>query len=86
MDAYNMKLEKSMKNNLTTWLLSPIKKMDFVLVIINSLWQQNDSRQQMKRKATVTITKNVYYNNNKKNRCNNIKVITIVYAKCCNKI
>ena len=31
-----------------------------------------------------TATKNVYYN--KKNCCNNIKVIAIVYAKCCNKI
>ena len=29
--------------------------------------------------------KNVYYNK-KKNRCNNIEVIAIVYAKCCNKI
>ena len=28
--------------------------------------------------------KNVYYN--KKNRCNNIEVIAIVYVKCCNKI
>ena len=31
-----------------------------------------------------TTTKNVYYN--KKNHCNNIEVIAIVYAKCCNKI
>ena len=30
-------------------------------------------------------TKNVYYNN-KKNHCNNIEVIAIVYPKCCNKI
>ena len=32
----------------------------------------------------ITTTKNVYYN--KKNCCNNIEVIAIVYAKCCNKI
>ena len=32
----------------------------------------------------ITTTKNVYYN--KKNHCNNIEVIAIVYAKCCNKI
>ena len=34
--------------------------------------------------APSTTTKNVYYN--KKNHCNNIEVIAIVYAKCCNKI
>ena len=31
-----------------------------------------------------TTTKIVYYN--KKSCCNNIEVIAIVYAKCCNKI
>ena len=38
-----------------------------------------------KKKKTPSLQKkNVYYN--KKNRCNNIEVIAIVYAKCCNKI
>ena len=31
-----------------------------------------------------TTTKKVYYN--EKNHCNNIRVIAIVYTKCCNKI
>ena len=34
--------------------------------------------------AITTTTKNVSYN--KKNHCNNIEVIAIVYVKCCNKI
>ena len=33
-----------------------------------------------------TTTKNVYYKKKKKNRCNNIEIIAIVYEKCCNKI
>ena len=36
--------------------------------------------------AETTTTKNVYYNKKKKNHCNNIEVIAIVYAKGCNKI
>ena len=43
--------------------------------------------QKKKKKKTLQPTlqqKNVYYN--KKNHCNNIKVIAIVYAKCYNKI
>ena len=42
---------------------------------------------QKKKKKTLQPTlqqKNVYYN--KKNHCNNIEVIAIVYAKYCNKI
>ena len=37
------------------------------------------------KSGNITTTKNVYYNK-KKNRCNNIEIIAIVYAKCCNKI
>ena len=53
-----------------------IKKLDQALAGIERLEKVLGTLQQ---KIFITTKK-------KKNRCNNIKVIAIVYAKCCNKI